>query len=691
MKVNCFFKKQTKNGVRLNNRDSNMEKPTYTELEQEVTALRKELEAQKVFIDNINDLICEIDKDGVFTFVSNNYKEILGYTPEELIGKRAIEIIHPEDLIAATNKHNEIKETREKSIDIWRFRHKNGEYRIIESKGTVYTNHHHEKLTVVISRDITDQKRAELELIKTKILLEQTFLQCPVPMVLVTMPDGYIRFANASTVEMLGIGDENVEINSCFFDVKPSWKDYDIYGDFIPFEQLPLYKALHGEVTIDQEQRIVRKDGEVRWGLVSGVPIYNDNNELIAGYMIMNDITVRKNIEFALVTAKEKAEESDRLKSAFLANMSHEIRTPMNAIVGFSECLLNPRIAEIKKQRFAVIIKERTYDLLRIVEDILDVSRIEVGQMKFLPSAFVLSTLMEGLYDEYLQKIRNSEEKSNLTLRVSLSDELNNISIVADNQRLKQVLTNLLDNALKFTSAGIIEFGCYAEKETFLTFFVKDTGIGIPYNKQEIIFDRFRQAEEALTAHRYGGTGLGLAIVKGIVSLMDGKIWVKSEVEKGTTFYFTIPKVQTMRKADPRQILTQVEYTHWGTKTLLIVEDNDASKELLKEILASTGLTCLYAGNGEQALLIFRHTPGIDMVLMDIRLPDTNGLELTRIMKKEKPDVVIIAQTANASQDDMQQCLDAGCNEFMPKPIHIAKLLGFLRRYLAVNEMKPYS
>ncbi|HZL09317.1 MAG TPA: transporter substrate-binding domain-containing protein [Prolixibacteraceae bacterium] len=269
-----------------------------------------------------------------------------------------------------------------------------------------------------------------------------------------------------------------------------------------------------------------------------------DNADAKQMILLMNSVwklLSKQKWQEQLIIAKEKAEESDRLKSAFLANMSHEIRTPMNAIIGFSECLTDKNIDEDKKQHFASIIQERTYDLLRILEDILDVSRIEVGQLKILEKEFVVSVLMNDLYEEYDQKIKNSPSKSAISLKLTMANELGNIYVKTDIQRLKQVLTNLLDNALKFTHQGSIEFGCISDSDSSLIFFVKDTGLGIPEDKQEIIFDRFRQADESLAGRLYGGTGLGLSIAKGILNLLNGKIWLESKPNEGTTFYFKIP------------------------------------------------------------------------------------------------------------------------------------------------------
>jgi len=248
----------------------------------------------------------------------------------------------------------------------------------------------------------------------------------------------------------------------------------------------------------------------------------------------------QKNAE--LLVAKLKAEEHDRLKSVFLANMSHEIRTPMNAIIGFSGIISKPTLTEEKRNRYAELIQESSFDLMHIIEDILDISKIEVGQMNFMNSEFNILPLMLEILEFYKFKKRKTEKGRKINLEFQIEDEIKNLTLFHDKHRLKQILTNLLDNAFKFTHEGSIVFGCKLhESPNSLLFWVKDTGIGIRKEKHVVIFDRFRQAEDLNTTSQYGGTGLGLSIVKGIIALMNGNIWLESETNQGSTFFFTIP------------------------------------------------------------------------------------------------------------------------------------------------------
>jgi PAS domain S-box-containing protein len=258
------------------------------------------------------------------------------------------------------------------------------------------------------------------------------------------------------------------------------------------------------------------------------------NNELIESNHRINEINRD------LTVAKEKAEESDRLKSAFLANMSHEIRTPMNAIIGFSNLLSKKELSKSKQEYFTSLIQQRTYDLLRIVEDILDVSRLEVGQLNVSKEETNIGELLSDLNEYYFQRIEIAD-KTNIELRLNIAPEAKHLILITDGQRLKQVLKNLLDNAFKFTTTGFIEYGCRVKENKEVLFYVQDSGIGISNEKQNFIFDRFRQADEAMSARQYGGSGLGLSIVRGVVQLLNGNVWVESVPGEGSTFFFTIP------------------------------------------------------------------------------------------------------------------------------------------------------
>jgi len=383
-----------------------------------------------------------------------------------------------------------------------------------------------------------------------------------------------------------------------------------------------------------------------------------------------------------LVKAKEKAEESDMLKTSFLCNISHEIRTPMNAIIGFTGFLLKPNLPTQKRELYTNLVKERSYDLLRIIDDVLDISKIEVGQLKLFESEINLFDLMNQLYKYYRLKKEKEERLLNISINFTLDEKLKQIKIKIDDHRLKQILTNLLDNSFKFIKKGSIEFGCKIKTANELLFFVKDTGIGIPADKHEIIFDRFRQAEDSILARSYGGTGLGLSIIKGLLSLMNGRIWLESEENVGTTFYFEVPFNQVVEVDSSTETELEKNNIIIKSKTILVVEDDEPNLMYLGEVLIEAGVNYINAINGDEALKIFNSNPNIDLVLMDIRLPGMNGFDLTREFKKIRSEIIIIAQTAYATPDDLKLCIDAGCDDYISKPASFEKIISILGKYL---------
>lgn len=387
----------------------------------------------------------------------------------------------------------------------------------------------------------------------------------------------------------------------------------------------------------------------------------------------------RMRAEEQLIKAKEHAEESDRLKSAFLANMSHEVRTPMNAIIGFTDLLDEPGLSSEEALKFRRIIKDRSKDLLNIINDILDISKIEAGQMVLHEESSDLHVLFTELFDLYGLEQRNNDKS--IEFRTKFDVPVNKRTVITDIDRLRQILGNLINNAFKFTEKGHIEVGCKFQDNNTLLFYVEDTGVGISKAKKEIVFERFRQAEDSYLTSTTGGTGLGLSISKGLVELLGGEIWVDSEENKGSTFYFTIPYKSTRPVRLKKQQAKSNKY-QWSNKYLLIVEDDITNIEYFHEVFTNTDINLLIAEDGESAKRIIEENTSINLVLMDIRLPDINGFDLTRFVKSKFPDLPVIAQTAFASEEDKAKCFEAGCDDFISKPINITDLFNLLNKYL---------
>lgn len=525
--------------------------------------------------------------------------------------------------------------------------------------------------------DITEIKKATEELSRINTLLEQSFEQSPVPMVLVSMPDAVFRIINPACREFLGIVDEPSNVGKSLYGYKSSYQEYDLNNNLINIEDSPLAHSLAGEKTSNEERMIVRKDNSIRWELVSGVPIYNSKNEIIAGYLIMNDVTKMKLIEKELIGAKEKAEESDRLKSAFLANMSHEIRTPMNGILGFAGLLKQPDLSGEEQREYLTIIEKSGKRMLNIINDLIDISKVESGQMKTYISETNINDLIEEIYTFFKPEF----EKKGMQLYFKISLPKRKATILSDKEKIFAILTNLVKNAIKYSQKGLVEFG-YEKNGINLEFFVKDTGIGIAKDKLDAIFERFVQAELPLKSN-YEGAGLGLSIAKAYVEMLGGTIRVESELGFGTKFIFTIPYITASgsnKTTGNQSAMPDERHTITGLK-ILIAEDDDMADKLISLIINKISQQVLHVKTGIDAIETCRKNPDIDLILMDIKMPQMNGYEATKEIRRFNTDVIIIAQTAYALTGDRDKAIEAGCNGYISKPIDNEELLELIRKH----------
>lgn len=408
-----------------------------------------------------------------------------------------------------------------------------------------------------------------------------------------------------------------------------------------------------------------------------------DNTEINYLKMVsglISNLTSRQMYEVKLLKAKQSAEEADKLKSSFLANMSHDIRIPMTSILGFSDLLADPDLTVGEREEFIELVNDSGQDLLTLVDNIVDVAKIETGQLRVNIDKVSIVNLFNDLNNTYSKnsKIYNHDD---LDLILDIPEKYDSISFDTDGFRFKQVMGNLLDNAIKFTDTGNIRFGISNIWAETIEFYVQDSGIGIPEDIQQTIFKSFSKADRNYTKE-YNGTGLGLAISKSLVELLSGEIRVVSYPGKGSTFYFTHPL--------PKEVDEKVEIKvdknkgvsyNWEDKTILIAEDVEQNYRYLEYILAQTKVKIIWAKNGKEALNYFKDKKECDCILMDIRMPEMNGIEASKEILKLR-DIPIIVQTAYTLGDEKELSINAGCVDYISKPVNAGKLLKIVEKYL---------
>lgn len=427
------------------------------------------------------------------------------------------------------------------------------------------------------------------------------------------------------------------------------------------------------------------KNGVPRIVEVHASPIFDRDGNVSHVLEYTLDITERKQPEERLQEETARAIKADRLKSSFLANMSHEIRTPLNSIIGFIDIVLSGSGTTEKNREYLQDAKESGRLLLSLINDILDLSKIEAGQLDVQEIPCSLSLLLNAMGANAQVLLAGKEDRVSLRMS-SWSPELSS-EILSDPYRLEQILNNLISNAVKFTDRGFVEFGANLPNNETLEFYVRDTGIGIPEEMQDNIFNAFQQSDSSIS-RRYGGTGLGLAISKKLVELLGGEISVRSKPGEGSVFYFCIPYKPVKQGAKKKEMKPEQAFMKTKTDALVLVaEDNARNQALILAVLEKNGYSVLIAEDGKDAVSRFKTNSGIELILMDIQMPHLDGLQATRVIrdlekKGGKQRTPIIALTAAAMKEDKQKCLDAGCDDYLSKPLDINLLLATLGKFI---------
>lgn len=447
-----------------------------------------------------------------------------------------------------------------------------------------------------------------------------------------------------------------------------------------------LKKLLTGHDVISMLSIPLIKEGScigfVGFDSVREMHLYNDyEKQLLQVYaQTLVNVIERLEKEQKLIAAKEKAEESDRLKSAFLANMSHEIRTPMSGIIGFLNLLNEPDLSEENKNAYINIVTQSGLRLLDTINDIIELSKIESGGLQVKIGPVNLSELM-GYYTGFF---RHQTNQKGLEFIVANNVPDNIRMFQTDKRKLDSIISNLIKNAIKFTNSGSVEFGCSFEKDKLL-FWVKDTGVGIPEDRLNFIFDRFVQGDIS-SSRPHEGSGLGLAIAKAYIEMLNGKITVQSIVGKGTRFSFEIPYLPVEERISLSQSVQNVVNNEVRGSTILIAEDDYASYLFIQRALSGQGINFLRAMNGEDAVKMVKDNPEISVILMDIKMPGMTGLEAARRIREFNNSIPIIAQTAYSLSGDRELAIEAGCNDYISKPINRKELQTLIKKYAGVSQ-----
>lgn len=747
-------------------------------------------------IDNI--AITTFDLKAKYLYVSPSTTKILGYIPEEMLGKSFFDFIHPQDkkvLLPLIRKYIEktvksflivgdpdITETIE-----FRFKSKTGNWREMQSKVTFLG-----KNLLAITRDITEQKKIQEGLYRSEKIFRELFEKSGDAILIIE--NGHFVNCNNETIRMLKYKNKNEFLNSHPSQLSPpqqpdgreslekanemmnialkngthrfEWDHKKSTGEVFPVEVLltaisnePTNKVIHtvwrditerkkteaalyeteeifsrfmdnspiyvffkdenirairlsknyeellgkpideligknmndlfpselAKKMVDEDMRILKEGIEItveeelnsRLYSTTKFPIFIEGKPTcLAGFTI--DITENKKAEKDIKKALKKAKESDRLKSSFLANMSHEIRTPMNGILGFSNLLKQPNLTGDEQQKFIDIIEKSGERMLNIINDLIDISKIESGQMEVQLSEININNQIEYIYTFFKPEV----EKKGIRFLFNNPLPAKEAMVYTDNEKLYAILTNLVKNAIKYTESGTIKIG-YQKTDGFFEFYVNDTGLGIPKEMHKTIFDRFVRADVA-DKRAIQGAGLGLSISKAYVEMLGGKIWMKSELGVGTKFYFTIPCSEKMKQIEPSDKNSSDSGANKNQSKklkILIVDDETNSDLLLTAVLKNIQKETLHAKTGKEAIDIFEKYPDIDLILMDIRMPEMNGYVATRKIRENNKEVVIIAQTAFAIRGDKEKAMEAGCNDYISKPIKKEILLELIGNY----------
>ncbi len=651
-------------------------------------------------INSITEAIYVIDDSNTFIDVNLGAEKMYGFSREELIGKSpaVVAAAGMNDFKAMEKIHRDVAKTGiSQSFEFWATK-KNGDVfpkEVIINKGSYYGK----DCLIATARDITERKRAETAHQAQYNIARSIHTASEIEELLEIV-----------RTELGKLIDTSNFMAALYNPEKDTLKKLIYRDEKEDFAEWPAGKSLSGQVVKSGKPLFMRRreieafaaknDIELTGTPAAswiGVPV--NIKKKVAGAMVVQsydnteafsqaDVSLLEMIAHEtgiyleqqmmlaeLIASKEKAEESNRLKTAFINNISHEIRTPLNGILGFGELIIEDDLPQGEKQRYFKVLEQSTIRLQQTITDIMDISEVTAESIKPGKNNVHVVSLMK----ELLESTEKACSSKNILISLDIPNQHKDLILKSDKELLIKIMKQLLDNAEKFTDSGRIILG-YDVHGEWVQFHVKDTGQGIDDEKLEVIFEPFMQEDLSVT-RGHEGNGLGLSIARGLVKLLGGELWAASEKGAGSTFFFTLPYLPAEAKDEPKEAAS-VTSEKSGKNLILIAEDEESNYMLLKTVAERAGFSTLHAIHGAEAVELCQQYPEIGLILMDIKMPVMNGLEATQKIKAFRPDLPIIALTAHAQTGDRQRMLDAGCDEYMAKPVNLDKLNALIKRMI---------
>ncbi|MBC8320119.1 MAG: response regulator [Bacteroidetes bacterium] len=482
--------------------------------------------------------------------------------------------------------------------------------------------------------------------------------------------NGYMQLANMSFIKLFD------------FDKRKLSAKIHI-NNFMPFQGTVLIKKinklLNNQMQFDHEIKIKDIGNEDSQFRSRGITILSLDDEVISYMIIIGDITKRKLAENSLIQAKEKAEEANMLKTAFLSNLSHEIRTPLNHIIGFLELILVDETTDEERDEYSLIVQSSSDLLLKRFDDIIDMSKIESGQMDINKERVNVIDFLVDLHEECMN-LKQKYRRDNVDLFLNKLHDYTDVVIMTDPIKLRQIIFSFVENAFIFTDKGKVEIGFSIKDKNGICFYVKDTGVGIEAQHHESIFEHFRQVDNSST-RKVGGTGLGLAISRGLAHLLNGKISMQSKPGIGSAFYLSLPESIISLETNSTNCLSSDSAYDWKNTTILIAEYEEIDFNLLKVLLSKTNAKLLRAKTGDEAVRLYLEEKP-DLILINFDLPVINGIEFAKIIRSKNSMIPIIAQLDFANDDDNIKAKEAGIDKLITKPIQKASILSTINDFI---------